>query len=42
MRPVEYIDQDDLQEIFYINLFGQIAVTQAFLPLLRTARGANR
>jgi NAD(P)-dependent dehydrogenase (short-subunit alcohol dehydrogenase family) len=39
VRPVEYMTQDDLQEIFDTNVFGQIAVTQAFLPLLRTARG---
>lgn len=39
VRPVEYATADDLQEIFDINLFGQIAVTQAFLPHLRKARG---
>ena len=39
VRPVEYMTQHDLREIFDINVFGQIAVTQAFLPLLRTARG---
>ncbi|MGH9544794.1 MAG: SDR family NAD(P)-dependent oxidoreductase [Terriglobales bacterium] len=39
VRPVEYMTQDYLQEIFDINVFGQIAVTRAFLPLLRTARG---
>jgi NAD(P)-dependent dehydrogenase (short-subunit alcohol dehydrogenase family) len=39
VRPVEYMTEDDLQEIFNINVFGQIAVTRAFLPLLRTARG---
>lgn len=39
VRPVEYMTQNDLQEIFDINVFGQIAVTQAFLPLLREARG---
>jgi NAD(P)-dependent dehydrogenase (short-subunit alcohol dehydrogenase family) len=39
VRPVEYMTQDDLQEIFNINVFGQIAVTRAFLPLLRTAGG---
>jgi NAD(P)-dependent dehydrogenase (short-subunit alcohol dehydrogenase family) len=39
VRPVEYITEDDLLEIFNINVFGQIAVTRAFLPLLRTARG---
>jgi NAD(P)-dependent dehydrogenase (short-subunit alcohol dehydrogenase family) len=39
IRPVEYTSHENLQEIFDINVFGQIAVTQAFLPLLRTARG---
>jgi NAD(P)-dependent dehydrogenase (short-subunit alcohol dehydrogenase family) len=39
VRPVEYVSAVELQEIFDINVFGQIAVTQAFLPLLRQARG---
>jgi NAD(P)-dependent dehydrogenase (short-subunit alcohol dehydrogenase family) len=39
VRPVEYATADDLHEIFDINVFGQIAVIQAFLPLLRQARG---
>lgn len=39
MRPVEYVTDDDMWKIFQINVFGQIAVTQAFLPLLRQARG---
>lgn len=39
VRPVEYATADDLQEIFDVNVFGQIAVIQAFLPLLRQARG---
>ena len=39
MRPVEYVTDEDLQRIFQVNVFGQIAVTQAFLPLLRKARG---
>ena len=39
VQPVEYMTEDALQEAFNINVFGQIAVTQAFLPLLRTARG---
>lgn len=39
VRPVAYIGANDLEEIFNINVFGQLAVTQAFLPLLRTARG---
>lgn len=38
VRPVEYATNEDLQEIFDINVFGQIAVTQAFLPLIRKAR----
>ncbi len=39
VRPVEYATDADLREIFEINVFGQVAVTQAFLPLLRKARG---
>ena len=39
VRPVEYATAADLAEIFDINVFGQVAVTQAFLPLLRQARG---
>jgi NAD(P)-dependent dehydrogenase (short-subunit alcohol dehydrogenase family) len=39
VRPVEYMTHDDLQEIFEINVFGQIEVSRAFLPLLRKARG---
>lgn len=38
-RPVEYATSDDLKGIFEVNVFGQIAVTQAFLPLIRKARG---
>jgi len=37
--PVEYTSLDALREIFEINLFGQIATIQAFLPLIRAARG---
>ncbi len=39
VRPVEYVMSSDLREIFDINVFGQIAVTQVFLPLLRKALG---
>jgi len=39
LRPVAYVRPGDLQETFNINVFGQIAVTQAFLPLLRKAHG---
>ncbi len=38
MDPVEYMSHENLLEIFEINVFGQIAVTQAFLPLIRAAR----
>lgn len=37
--PVEYIRRDTLRRLFEVNVFGQIAVTQAFLPLIREARG---
>lgn len=37
--PVEYMPLDQVREIFEVNLFGQIGVIQAFLPLLRRARG---
>lgn len=39
VRPIEYATPKDMQTIFDVNVFGQIAVTQAFLPLLRKARG---
>jgi NAD(P)-dependent dehydrogenase (short-subunit alcohol dehydrogenase family) len=37
--PVEYIPLDDYRQSFEVNYFGQIAVTQAFLPLLRRTPG---
>lgn len=37
--PVEYLPVDDLRRLFEVNVVGQIAVTQAMLPLLRRARG---
>ncbi|MDH3524327.1 MAG: SDR family oxidoreductase [Acidobacteriota bacterium] len=37
--PVEGLDLDKLRHQFEVNLFGQVAVTQALLPLLRAARG---
>jgi len=37
--PMEYTTPEDLRRIFSINVFGLLAVTQAFLPELRQARG---
>ncbi len=37
--PLEHMPIDSLREQLEINLIGQIAVTQAFLPGLRAARG---
>jgi NAD(P)-dependent dehydrogenase (short-subunit alcohol dehydrogenase family) len=37
--PIELVPLDELRRQFEVNVFGQIAVIQAFLPLLRTARG---
>ncbi|NJN99293.1 MAG: SDR family oxidoreductase [Anaerolineales bacterium] len=37
--PLEFLPMADLRRQFEINVIGQIAVTQAFLPLLRQGRG---
>ena len=37
--PLEYVTAADLCRIFQVNVFGQLAVTQTFLPLIRKARG---
>jgi NAD(P)-dependent dehydrogenase (short-subunit alcohol dehydrogenase family) len=37
--PLEVLPLDRLRRQFEVNVVGQIAVTQAFLPLLRKARG---
>lgn len=37
--PVEFLPLDKLREQLEINLIGQVAVTQAFLPALRCAGG---
>ncbi|MFN2545718.1 MAG: SDR family oxidoreductase [Actinomycetota bacterium] len=37
--PLEYLPVDEVRRQFEVNVFGQIAVTQAFLPLVRKARG---
>jgi NAD(P)-dependent dehydrogenase (short-subunit alcohol dehydrogenase family) len=37
--PLEYVSEEALRHQFEVNVFGQIAVTQAFLPLIRGVRG---
>jgi NAD(P)-dependent dehydrogenase (short-subunit alcohol dehydrogenase family) len=37
--PLEYIPIDRLRHQLEVNLIGQVAVTQALLPLLRAAKG---
>ncbi len=37
--PLEVLPLNELRRQFEVNVFGQVAVTQAFLPLLRLARG---
>jgi NAD(P)-dependent dehydrogenase (short-subunit alcohol dehydrogenase family) len=37
--PLEFLPLDDMRWQFEVNFFGAIAVTQAFLPLLRRDRG---
>ena len=37
--PVEFVPLDDLRRQLEVNLVGQVAVTQALLPLIRAARG---
>lgn len=37
--PLELVGAEDLQRQFDVNFFGQMAVTRAMLPALRSARG---
>ena len=37
--PVEFVPIDDLRWQLEVNVVGQVAVTQAFMSLLRTAKG---
>lgn len=37
--PIELVPLEELRRQFDINVIGQVAVIQAFLPLLRAARG---
>jgi len=37
--PIEFLDLDELRRQFEVNVVAVVAVTQAFLPALRRARG---
>ena len=37
--PLEFLPLDDIRRQFEVNVIGPIAMTQAFLPLLRKSRG---
>lgn len=37
--PLEFVELDALRRQFEVNLIGQLAVTQAMLPMLRQTRG---
>jgi len=37
--PVEFVPVDDFRNTLEVNVVGQVAVTQAFLPLIRKAKG---
>lgn len=37
--PLEFQELSEIERIFAINVFGLVAVTQTFLPLLRRGRG---
>jgi NAD(P)-dependent dehydrogenase (short-subunit alcohol dehydrogenase family) len=37
--PLEYVDLAELRRVLEVNTIGPVAVTQAFLPLVRAGRG---
>ena len=39
VSPIEYTTVDSMRRVYEVNLFGQISVIQAFLPLLRRTKG---
>ena len=39
VSPLEFVPLDELRWLFEVNIFGLLAVTQKFLPLLRQAQG---
>ena len=39
VSPLEFAPLDDLRGLFEVNVFGLLAITQKFLPLIRLAKG---
>ncbi len=39
LSPLESVPLESIRRLFEVNFFGVVAVTQAFLPLVRQARG---
>lgn len=37
--PLEYVDPQDVRDMFNVNVMGPLLLTQMFLPLLRVAKG---
>ena len=37
--PLQYVTPEDLRRMFEVDVFGQLAVTQAFLPMLYSSQG---
>jgi len=37
--PLELVPLDEIRRVFEVNVFGVLAVTQAFLPLLKASQG---
>jgi len=37
--PMELLELEEFRQVFEVNLFGVVAVTKAFLPLLKESRG---
>ncbi len=37
--PLEYVDPNVVREVFEVNVMGPLLLTQAFLPLIRKAKG---
>lgn len=39
VSPLEFTPLDDLRALYEVNVFGLLAITQKFLPLIRQAKG---